>query len=263
MGAAASGVEIVDRDENSYKNVPFATRFKFHASSTPPVRHPLIEDFSHSGEGTELEDAFSGRLVDEFKWRIEKGSNPDANAFNLTGAFTIRVGSDPDRSLQKNGAQLTNGLHWSPERKSLFVRGQVKVNSTNVQSFFGINNTALEFDWPFTVADGIVSSSRSNACGFLCDFDSEGGVIYAVAVKNGVVQSVNTGVYLSPFDYRRYFIMFSETGDAFFYIDRVLVAEIENACSAATIYSPYIIGSSSAVDGKEIYLKNFRIKQAT
>ncbi|KZL17490.1 hypothetical protein [Pseudovibrio sp. WM33] len=257
-------VEGIEFGMVTINNVPPNTAFRISKKAKPYLPHPLATN-ANSVVGSDshldkLSDSFTGIQIDQTKWQLNIGSDPQTEAILSNAALKVHTGADVDRTIGKNGVQIGSASIWLPERGGLQMEATVAVSTNNTYCFTGLCADP-SFTKLFSVSGSDVTTVVNEAVGFVHDFASDDKNIFALSVKEGVIQSIDTGLQLNSIKDRRFLMVISETGDVTMYIDSEVVAEFSAAIIPSQVFSCVFQGGSDGLDGKDLFLKHVAVQQ--
>ena len=172
-GPATVGVDWDDYEGHRTLAVNRAANDRLHVA-TRDVHHvsTFVDDF--------YGDALDGA------WVPLNGSDAQALDPTITaaknGVVRLTCGNDATTTVAVNGSQLATELNWDSSAGRLFGEFRIKVSAiTNIVFFAGFTDSkALEM--PFTQSGTTLTSTASDAVGFMFDTNSTTDNLHSVGV---------------------------------------------------------------------------------
>lgn len=197
-------------------------------------------------KNTVLFDDFLGDVIAD-QWSAAKGSDGQAViaavvAGESGGAVAQTTGDTT--VVAESCVSLTHGLNYKAANGDLVFEARVKIDAiTTVQQFIGLTDVlaTTTLEQPFTINGTTVTSTATDAVGFLFDTDATTDVWHLVGVANDVdATRIQTSIAPVAGTYAKFRIELSAAGVAKFYINDVLVGTMSAAVTASVALTPVV-----------------------
>lgn len=214
-----------------------------------------------------FDDFFSFTLVEaDGPWIENSGSDAQAvDALTNTqegGAIRITTG-DADGTTAADGTQVVGFIPVQADSGGLFMEARVKcvTNIATMSLFVGLTDvTTLEE--PFTNATDTITSTATDACGFLYDTDATTDEWWAVAVDTDVDDTGNAAVGTAPStSYQVLRLEVSSDGNTIlFFINGSLVKTLNGGgVSPSTNLYPTVVACATTTTSKSVDIDYIKV----
>lgn len=213
-------------------------------------------------------DDFLGPAVDETNaWAAGEEGTANTIAVNvdLNGIIRINTGTEADKRNV-----LASELNWAAARTLVCeFRFRTVTSDAGLLLFAGLTDSKDEGTGKLPVKD--IAQAVATFDAWASDFvgisvrAETSDNIYAVSGKNGTLQSEDSGVDLTLTSWNKVRIVVNSSGDAWIYINDTLIADLEDAITAADplcflIGGLITTGSTAAlIDLDYVYLAQARV----
>lgn len=203
------------------------------------------------GDKVRWEDDFLGDTPDG---HYSGASGSDAQALDpaisaAVGGAVRLVSGNAGSGAAADASSLTLGLNFAATNGGLVMEARVKLVSAtaNAIAFIGFTDAlatdALEY--PFTLSGTTLTSTATNATGFLFDTAATNDFWHIVGVAGNTDSfnaiTSNTGVGPTADTYQTFRIEIDSAGEAEFFIDGASVGTLGGAVTAATALTPIVV----------------------
>lgn len=212
-------------------------------------------------------DDFLGPAIDETNnWATGEEGTANAIAINvaLNGTCRINTGTAVDKRNV-----LATELNWAAARTLVCeFRFRTVTSDAGLLFFAGLSDSKDEGSTKLPIKEVVLASATFDAwasdfCGIAVNAEQSDD-IYCVSGKNGTLQSEDSTENLTISTWYKVRIVLNSSGDAWIYIDDTLVADLEDAVTAADPLC-FIIGglittgsTAALIDLDYIYLAQAR-----
>ena len=215
---------------------------------------------SFASQGRTLIDGdFLGAAIDPaFAGTTENSGTAALLVAKGNGVVTLVTGT-----TSGNRSALTTGLNQKAEDGTM-VFSAIVMHLTAITTravFIGLTDT-VSLEMPIEVSGTTITSSATDAVGFMYDTDATTDVVYLAGVAADVdcpllaaAQSNKGGATFVPTagTYNEYRIEINTDGDAYFYIDGVYVGTQPNAVTPTVLLTPIVIVEARTTAAQTVY----------
>lgn len=208
-----------------------------------------------------LYDHFTGDALDA-RWSGGAGTDAQAVAPAIAAAVggTVRLTSGNTGSGDDNGAidasSLTHDLNWKATNGGLRMSARLKMVTTvsTAYCFVGFTDTLATTtkEYPFKMNGTTLTSTASNACGFLYDSTATNDVwqLVGVATDTDATTALATtgGSSIAPVadTFQKFALEVDTDGTMYGYINDALVGTVASAVTTTAALTPCVVAGTNA-----------------
>lgn len=198
------------------------------------------------GTNVTLMDDFLGKAIGS-TWDVQKGSDAATVnfAFNAAASGNVRAttGAGAGATYAVNGVQLDHALNWKAANGNLVFETKVKISAiTTIALYCGFTDQVASLIMPMTLSAGVLTTTASNAVGFLFDTAATAATYKICGVATDVdatIQDIGVAPTAATFDTLR--IEVNSGGAATFFRNSVQVgSQMTGAVTASVALTPVI-----------------------
>ena len=217
-----------------------------------------MSSFASNGRTLIESDFMGAAIVPAFAGTTENSGTAALLVGKVNGVVTLVTGT-----ASGNRSALTSGLNQKAEDGSLVFSAIVQNLSaiTTRAVFIGLTDT-VSLEMPIELNGVTITSTATDAVGFMYDTDATTDVVYIAGVANDVdcpllsAQRQNRGgatFVPTAGTYNEYRIEVNVDGDAYFYIDGEYVGMQANAVTPTVLLTPIVIVEARTTAAQTVY----------
>lgn len=219
---------------NLYQNGGANPSVDFVDDSTSKTLFSLKQHGNVSGDhgmNSTLMDDFLGKAIGA-TWDLQKGSDgATVNfAFNaqIGGAVRATTGAGAGVSYAANGVQIDHALNWRAQNGNLVFETKVKLSAiTTIALYVGFTDQLATLEMPMTLSGGTLTTTATDAVGFLFDTAATAATYKICGVANDVDATFqDIGVAPTAATYETLRVEVTAGGSALFFRNGVQVGSL-------------------------------------
>lgn len=202
--------------------------------------------YSDLGATCTMYDDFLGKAIGA-TWDVQKGSDGATANFAFlagnSGIVRATTGAGAGATYAVNGVQLDHALNWKAANGNLVFETKVKISAiTTIALYVGFTDQLASLVMPMTLSAGALTTTASNAVGFLFDTAATSATYKICGVATDVdatFQDIGVAPVAATFDTLR--IEVNSIGVATFFRNGVQVGTaMTGAVTASVALTPVI-----------------------
>lgn len=205
----------------------------------------------------ELFDDFLGDIIlDQYSTGADTGGSGGSTAITAAVNGVLRITTDDQTTGDR--IALTHQLNWqASDSGPLVLEARVKsVTAITLRAYFigftDVLAATTTVENPIEMSSEAITSTATDAVGFMYDTDCTYDNWYGMGVKNGTdATALNTGVApATAGTWQTLRVVVDVTGSATFFIDGVYMGAVANAVTSTTDLTPIIMVEARAAAAK-------------